>query len=483
MADTPIFIVDNWLSIYSANLTTSITPDTGHGLDKLTDGLHYTYFKKTALNGTVDFDLDPPAIIPKVDCVVIDCVSRIVCTLVSIEIDPDGAGTDTLFNKAFVLEEGPNLIRFTESRVWDGAVDFRLRIVTNYAQDLKIRHLWLGKGIEVDTQPGKPFDPTRETQVVRKLDGESGFTVLNAVESSKRLLEATFNNIYSTNHVAFQKLKEKCWRKAQPFYFCFRPDTAPLDGAIYYFDNDDFNYGLMEGTHKQVTIRALADYSPSRTVTADYGYLAMAVHFDGSDDFCTLAADLSIGTEFSLEFWVIFDGIAHQMPFVSSDLGVYQCGLLTSPNRLFLQVSGSGTATNSVSVTTATEYHVVVTRTGTTVKFYLNGVYQGANDAELSSNNAFEIDTVGGEQGINQWTLDGKLAIVRIYNRVLTDAEVTRLYNDGEGSEFLKNICIRSWEMREGTGTTVDDEVLPADTTRRLTFAGGGTAPTWGAFV
>lgn len=477
MADTPIFIVDNWLSIYSANLTTSITPDTGHGLDKLTDGLHYTYFKKTALNGTVDFDLDPPAIIPKVDCVVIDCVSRIVCTLVSIEIDPDGAGTDTLFNKAFVLEEGPNLIRFTESRVWDGAVDFRLRIVTNYAQDLKIRHLWLGKGIEVDTQPGKPFDPTRETQVVRKLDSESGFTVLNAVESSKRLLEATFNNIYSTNHVAFQKLKEKCWRKAQPFYFCFRPDTKPLEGGTYYFDQDDFNYGYQEGSHRSVSIRALGDISPDRTVTAEYGgYLKSYLDFEsGDNDYCSFTR-ITLGVEFSVEAWVDLESFGGGSIIQDSSIPAHK--LKISASQIRFEYSGAGeNAAATISLSTGVIYHIVMTRSGTTVKFYIDGVLQ-TNTANLSTSVSTAFARLGYLVGdTSPSPFDGKMYIVRLYNRALNETEVTQLYNNGAAQEFLKNITIRSWEMRERAGTTVDDEILPADTARRLTISGATWPP------
>jgi len=484
MADNSIFIIDNYISIESANLTTTVAGDTGYGIEKVYDGLHHTSYKVSSLNGTVQIKLNTNEILPLVDCVVIDCVDRIVCTNVNVTID-SGPGATTRFNKEMVLEEGPNLIRFTETIIQDGADDFVLQIITNYAQDLNIRNLILGKGREVISAPQKPFDPLRETYTLRRHEGDTGFVNVNSVQKSKRLLELNYTNIFSDDYTVFRDLRDRCWRKAQPFYFCFRPDTKPLEGGTYYFDQDEFNYGYQEGSHRSVSIRALGDISPDRTVAAEYGYLRRAVLFDATNDYCTLGADLSIGTVFSIECWASLTDLSQQSYFLTSDNGVYSFDttLFAGPTRkLTLVVPGSNSAISSaISLSATTKYHFVVTRSGLTVKFYIDGVYQGANDQEMSVNNGFEVDTVGGRQG-TPLGMNGKLSLVRIYNRVLTETEITELYNGGNAKEFLKNICIRSWEMREGGGTTVDDEVLPADTSRRLTFAGGGSAPTWNPF-
>jgi hypothetical protein len=95
--------------------------------------------------------------------------------------------------------------------------------------------------------------------------------------------------------------------------------------------------------------------------------------------------------------------------------------------------SGTVPAANSVTVAQLNMwYHIVGTWDGTTRTIYVNGVAEGTNNTAQSRAN------VGGNTAIGRpgsYTgglyFPGVIDDVRIYNRALTAAEVTRLYNLG----------------------------------------------------
>ena len=110
--------------------------------------------------------------------------------------------------------------------------------------------------------------------------------------------------------------------------------------------------------------------------------------------------------------------------------------------NLVFDNSSTGSDGSSVSVTattnTATWYHVAVTKTGTTVKFYLNGSQQGATQtATLSSiYNSTAPFELGWWSDNADADLDGFMDEWGVWSRVLSDAEITELYNSGAGLSY-----------------------------------------------
>jgi hypothetical protein len=77
-------------------------------------------------------------------------------------------------------------------------------------------------------------------------------------------------------------------------------------------------------------------------------------------------------------------------------------------------------------------HHIVCTRTGTTIKYFINGIDQGrpiANSIPLSiaANSVFTIGARAGSQLGNN-PMHGKIANFRLFNRTLTSDEIYQLY-------------------------------------------------------
>ena len=90
-------------------------------------------------------------------------------------------------------------------------------------------------------------------------------------------------------------------------------------------------------------------------------------------------------------------------------------------------------------ISTNTWYHASLTYDGTTAIAYLNGEVVGtdtvASGALDTTSQPFQI----GRRGTVQY-FDGSIDEVRVYNRALTQAEITALYNSGDGTESISVI-------------------------------------------
>ena len=179
--------------------------------------------------------------------------------------------------------------------------------------------------------------------------------------------------------------------------------------------------------------------------------------FDGSADYgtfsSTAATDLQNDTQGSIEVWVYGDsftsGNARKTIFGtghSSSTSNWVVLRVTNSNGIQMSVWDGSTSrdfkTGSVPSTGAW-LHIVATATSDgTGKIYLNGVSQSisyyngtAGDGSSrwfshSSTNTLQVGALDrGSHGNNYDTWDGRIAQVRYYTDVLTDAEVLQNYN------------------------------------------------------
>lgn len=100
------------------------------------------------------------------------------------------------------------------------------------------------------------------------------------------------------------------------------------------------------------------------------------------------------------------------------------------------------------SPSTATWYHVVVTKSSTTVKFYVDGAQQGAD--QTGSNATIYNGTAPFELGAfadspEYW--DGLIDEVGVWSRALTDSEVSTLYNGGAGLSYPFSVASASFSI------------------------------------
>lgn len=132
-------------------------------------------------------------------------------------------------------------------------------------------------------------------------------------------------------------------------------------------------------------------------------------------------------TDFTYTFWLTKS--------VTGSHGV--AGKFVSPWTNFISISttmsfgvNSLSYSSTVSFTDDTNMHFYsVSRQGTTLKFYRDGVYL---DSKTVSTAASDIDVIGCYLNASSATsTTGTVDQFRKFNRVLTDAEITQLYNAG----------------------------------------------------
>lgn len=146
---------------------------------------------------------------------------------------------------------------------------------------------------------------------------------------------------------------------------------------------------------------------------------------------------LDLTGDLTFEAWVNFESTnaAQLRPIIGkrNSTGNQRSYLwyLSGTNSLQLQTSSNGTSTNPDVVVSwtpalATWYHIAVTKSGTTVKFYVNGRQQGA-DQTLAASGIFDGTApfeVGNFTDSGGDYFDGLLKDVRVFNDVRTATEI-----------------------------------------------------------
>lgn len=210
---------------------------------------------------------------------------------------------------------------------------------------------------------------------------------------------------------------------------------------------------------------------------------------DGVDQYATSAFDPStVGAgDISVELWFkphhLETANSHHL-FMLGDttngLAIQKIGS-SSTYRLMYYKGGSGSNATLGSTPTELEHHqIVLTRTGTTIEIYLDGV-----SVYSATSSSFDMDlNAGCTIGANAtpagyWK--GHLDVFRIWSSILTSTEVTTLYNSRKPSVASVNAIdynssgslVSENLFEELTGTTVADQTGNGNT---ITLV---NTPTW----
>lgn len=121
----------------------------------------------------------------------------------------------------------------------------------------------------------------------------------------------------------------------------------------------------------------------------------------------------------------------------ASNYRIYLVTEKTTGYAILASYDGTGTNVSSTVNIANNSYHYVVgTRSGTTMKIYVDGteVASATGTARNITGNSLKIGTVGG--GIYDVLGDATIDEVGIWNRALSSTEVTALYNSGNGSQY-----------------------------------------------
>ena len=177
---------------------------------------------------------------------------------------------------------------------------------------------------------------------------------------------------------------------------------------------------------------------------------ADAVSFAGVKDNKLLPAT----GDFSITCWIYHTGHSdHQQIFRCQDSngsseGEFRINSSGNSNQedrlaLSLPIGSNGTVMSTNAVVQNEWVHLAVTRTGATVKFYINGTLETtqATSGTFNATSAWGDDTprIGRMENANE-TIQGKIDDLGVWHRVLTATEISDLVNktgatDGIGSE------------------------------------------------
>jgi hypothetical protein len=240
----------------------------------------------------------------------------------------------------------------------------------------------------------------------------------------------------------------------------------------------------------------------SNPATATSGWTSgkhgKALNFDGVDDYITMSPGASTairGGEYTISFWVKDNFQSGEFFMDTSNVGETQRFVISlnggnwAGNQKAISIVHDSTSdnlgpANSIPATGWSFITVTLSVTGNASTGYVNGepgYTQGyVVDGFGGTNRTFRV---GGRYDLNGNFYSGKLDDFRIYNRVLSPAEISALYKSGSVTNKVPSDLglVGYWPMNEGTSTIVGDFSGNGNTGTMVSFPNPSTATSgWG---
>jgi hypothetical protein len=201
----------------------------------------------------------------------------------------------------------------------------------------------------------------------------------------------------------------------------FTPPTAPLTpventSVLLNFTNAN----IFDETGK-VVAETLGDAKTS-TAVVKYGSTSMA--FDGTGDYLLVptSTQLDFGTgDFTIETWVNFNALSSNRILLdrwsTGIAGGWQLYWRSTGTSIAFFVGSAVVVQdpNTTNITTGTWNHIAVTRSGTTVRLFVNGIVVATNTSSVSLTNTLPLG-VGIQTSTLTNTFNGYLSDTRITN-------------------------------------------------------------------
>lgn len=212
-------------------------------------------------------------------------------------------------------------------------------------------------------------------------------------------------------------------RKLQPLGYW---RLGEFNGTVAYDHSGNGNNGAYHsGTLAQATLLTVPD-----GVSFDMESGAAADYISVPDD-----ATLDFADVFSLSAVVRPESIGAAMAIF--DRGGGSCYInINASGYLVLEKNGVGAiCTSTVALVAGTTYHIAVTKTGATVKLYIDGVdVSGVVSNQTLTNTAAEM-LIGVLSGGSNW-FDGRVQEIALFGTALSATDVYALYESARGSRF-----------------------------------------------
>lgn len=223
--------------------------------------------------------------------------------------------------------------------------------------------------------------------------------------------------------------------------------TTVSDGALnIVFTNEVDNAKICA---IKVTGLGLLDLSPSGlngTIIGGVrspGKIGQGFKFNGTSDSITLN-NTTFASDFTISAWVKSDDLSSYNAIVGKE-GAQNYIAISSTGAHWLVGNSYSNVLNS-AFNTKNWQHVVFVRSGNNILVYRNGAYVGQNEGYGASTLA--LTAIGaGDDDLSPpfaYFMNGSLDDVRIYDRAISQSEITRLYNIGAGTKVNKSYSVGS---------------------------------------
>ena len=202
-----------------------------------------------------------------------------------------------------------------------------------------------------------------------------------------------------------------------------KPSPYPTSGLISYFNFDD-NLKDQKGY--------ASDGVPTGNPTFTAGKIGKALTLNGTNQYVDFNANPSqspngVGITFWMNVMSQQDGFFRNLVYLEDKNLEFAGVALLTPN-IIKGAMGNQATQAQASYSPQTWIHVAMTFNGMDTKLYLNGILADSGSAPGIGSAYFSTLNIGYNFPNNKY-LQGSIDELYIYNRALSPAEVTQLYN------------------------------------------------------
>lgn len=189
-----------------------------------------------------------------------------------------------------------------------------------------------------------------------------------------------------------------------PYLFAATGPTDPYFSSVKLLLHLDGINGATSATDSSSSARAITFYGNAQLTTADFKFGSASLLLDGNGDYIDTpsSADFAFSGDFTIEAWVYLttNGGTYKTIF-SSGGGTNSYGLYHYQNTSLTWYSPNGSGLTTLgTISLSTWHHIAVCRSGSAIKFFVDGVQLGSTLTESTSfacPSSFKMgyDTVG----------------------------------------------------------------------------------------
>ncbi len=225
------------------------------------------------------------------------------------------------------------------------------------------------------------------------------------------------------------------------------PGQTLINNLLAYWKMDDPNWNGT-GQIKDSTGNMNSGYNYSSGAITSPGKINLGAQFDGINDRLVFGDDpfrFSGNASFSVSLWFYRlgqQGGTYPRLVSKEGTGIMDWGISLggSENQAYFTrgqagLSGGNDGVTANNIAPYTWYHLTATYDGTTMKMYINGNLVNAGTSSIRPIGNTKPLTIGTNSDGNS-PFDGKIDELGVWNRALTAAEVSQLYNSGTGNAY-----------------------------------------------